>query len=123
MVDSDTLRLVINCFAAEVHQNAIEHGWWEEGGAFEVERNFGELIALCHAELSGALEQYRAGHDMKETYYGDDDKPEGIPSELADVILRILDMCAHYRIDIGGMLVEKSTFNKTRSYKHGGKKI
>ena len=119
MVDSDTLRLVINCFAAEVHQNAIEHGWWEEGGAFEVERNFGELIALCHAELSEALEQYRAGHDMKETYYGDDDKPEGIPSELADVILRILDMCAHYRIDIGGMLVEKSTFNKTRSYKHG----
>lgn len=38
---------------------------------------------------------------MKETYYGDDGKPEGIPSELADVILRILDMCAHYRIDIG----------------------
>ena len=33
----------------EVHENAVKHGWWDE------ERSFGEIIALCHSELSEAL--------------------------------------------------------------------
>ena len=35
--------VAINDFAESVHKNAIKHGWWEWS------RNFGELIALCHA--------------------------------------------------------------------------
>ena len=45
MVNSDNLRLNMNMFAKEVHENAVNHGWWDE------ERSFGELIALCHSEL------------------------------------------------------------------------
>lgn len=36
----------MNELAKEIHQNAVEHGWWEE------ERSFGEIVALCHSELS-----------------------------------------------------------------------
>ena len=54
---------------------------------------------------------------------GTADKPEGIPAELADVILRILDMCGQYGIDISSALAEKHEYNKTRPYKHGGKVI
>lgn len=72
---SRTLRV----FAKNVHENAVNHGWWDE------ERSFGELIALCHQELSEALEEYRKGHQPDETYYSDGGKPEGIPSELAKV--------------------------------------
>lgn len=86
-------------------------------------RSFGELIALCHEELSEALREYRNGHQPNETYHGEDGKPEGIPTELADVILRVLDMCGHYGIDIGSMLAEKNEYNKARSFKHGGKVI
>lgn len=53
MVNNDNLRLYMNMFTKEVHENAVNHGWWDD------ERSFGELIALCHSELSEALEAIR----------------------------------------------------------------
>jgi NTP pyrophosphatase (non-canonical NTP hydrolase) len=50
-------------------------------------------------------------------------KPEGIPSELADIIIRVLDVAYRYGIDLEEVLLEKLAFNETRGYRHGGKKI
>lgn len=127
----------INEFAKEIHENAVKHGWWEE------EKTFGEIIALCHAELSEALEEYRNKDILKNTiniqglpmlYYSGDGyiatketmcckKPEGIVIEMIDCVIRIFDYLAKEHIDIESLLLMKHEYNKTRPYKHGGKVI
>lgn len=106
----------INEFAKEVHTNACEKGWWDEP------RTFGEIVALCHSELSEALEEFRAGRDM--VWYANKDektKPEGIAVEMADCIIRILDWVGKENIDMDAIIREKMDYNKTRPYRHGGK--
>jgi hypothetical protein len=50
-------------------------------------------------------------------------KPCGIPSELADVIIRILHFAGKHNIDIEQAVREKMHYNETRPFKHGGKKL
>ena len=108
---------MLNELRDDVHKNAVKHGWWDE------ERSFGEIIALCHSELSEALEEYRAGHEPQEVYYPDGRKPEGVAIELADCIIRILDYCGAQGIDVDEAIRVKHEYNRGRSYRHGGKRI
>lgn len=121
---------MINKLRDEIHQNAKEHGWWEE------ERSFGEIIALCHSELSEALEEHRNGKTATEIYtkckmdaikkvgYGGCgvckncpvNKPEGIPIELADTIIRILDYCGKAQIDINSLVERRLPSNEYKSF-------
>lgn len=48
-------------------------------------------------------------------------KPCGIPIEAADIIIRVLDMCAAYGIDIEAAIAMKMEYNSTRPYMHGKK--
>lgn len=51
-----------------------------------------------------------------------DEKPEGIAVEMADCIIRILDWCGKEGIDIDRIISTKHEYNKSRPYRHGGKK-
>lgn len=94
---------MINELVKEAHQTAIDKGWWEQ------DRNNYELIALMHSELSEALESLRKGDN------------EHVVEELADVLIRVFDMCAARGWDLEAAVLKKMAFNKTRPYRHGGK--
>lgn len=102
----------INEWAAEIHENAVKHGWWEE------DRSFAEVVALCHSELSEALEADRAGEPM---VWHKNGKPEGAAVELIDCVIRILDWCGYANINAEEVLKDKHEYNITRPYKHGKK--
>ncbi len=109
------MSLSINEWAHAVHLNAKRHGWWD------YPRRPGELLMLVTSEVAEAFEEIRNGNDMKETYYVNG-KMEGVPSELADIVIRVMDMCEYYGIDLEAAIYQKHAYNVTRPYKHGGKK-
>jgi NTP pyrophosphatase (non-canonical NTP hydrolase) len=57
-----------------------------------------------------------------EAYTTDCVKPEGLPIELADAVIRILDYCEYAGIDLGVAIRQKMAYNELRPYRHGGKK-
>lgn len=112
MFNEHTLN-IFNFLQNEIHKNAVDHGWHDE------ERTFGDIIALCHSELSEALEGFRNGNPP------DKHCPEfsNVEIELADVMIRIFDYCGSTGINLAAAINAKHEFNKTRPYKHGGKAI
>jgi NTP pyrophosphatase (non-canonical NTP hydrolase) len=116
MADSLTIEELIK----DAHATAMDKGWWDDDP--ELDRSFGTAIALIHSEASEALEEYRDGRRYDEIYYREDGKPEGIPVEFADVVIRIADQAGERGIPLLRAIEEKLAFNKTREHRHGNKK-
>jgi NTP pyrophosphatase (non-canonical NTP hydrolase) len=102
---------------ADIHQNAYEHGWWNNSdGVYEPDaRNRTECVALAMTELAEAIEARRKGSPDDEhcPAYGNEE------IELADCIIRILDYAAAFDLDVIDAMLAKHEFNKTRPFKHG----
>lgn len=92
------------------HNNAVKAGWWNNPTNGEkLNKNKAELICLMHSELSECLEGVRKN-------LMDDKLPHRKMEEveLADTIIRILDYCGGFNLDIESAIMEKLNYNLTR---------
>ena len=114
---------MINHLTSVAHETAIEHGFYADlqhltsslrvEGMFEeiylVDRSFTlEQIAKIVSECGEAVSAIQ--HDMADDI---------VAEELADVVIRTLDLAGHMGVDFGSILIDKMEANKQRPYKHG----
>lgn len=129
----------LNELVEYVHQDSIRAGWWTNlyyrdqagtllGAGVPEElvvpalnklgieyhtystRNVGEMLCLIHSEISEAMEGYRKN-------LMDDKLPHRpmIEVELADAMIRIMDLAGSQQMDLAGAIKEKLEYNATRA--------
>jgi len=78
--------------------------------------NLPEKIALIHSEASEVLEDVVLEDYRKR-------REDHIDEELADIVIRVMDLAAGIDADLGQALVDKIEDNQQREDQHGGRKI
>ena len=118
---------MLNTLAKNIYEGNKARGFWDE------ERNIGETLMLVVTELSEALEAHRSGklcaYSDKVAYAESDDAvqafkhhiKDSFEDEIADAVIRLLDMCGGLRIDIDFHVTSKLMYNSSRPFKHGKK--
>lgn len=119
----------INNLAEDIHTNNVKYGWWNdpETGVSLIDSPYviATKMLLVITEMSEAVEGYRKG-------LPDDHLPHRsmVETELADAMIRILDIAGALKLDLGGAISEKLSYNSTRPdhkvenrVKKGGKKF
>ena len=101
----------INSMTNHVHATARQHGFWNT----DEQANLGTKIALLHSEVSELLEAIRTeGKPMSEKL------PE-LPlaaEELADIIIRTMDIAHYIGVQLGDAIVQKARYNTQREFRH-----
>lgn len=96
---------------SRIHSDNRAKGFWDE------ERNLGETLLLVVTEIAEGFEDYRKGKEWS------DKIPHFSPmeEELADALIRIMDLAGGMGFDIWAAVEAKLAYNKTRPHKHGKK--
>lgn len=106
---------------SSIHQANILAGWWTDLSnnmdlAQEARQGtrlgkaiVAEKLCLIHSEISESMEGHRK--NLK-----DDKLPHRkmIEVELADAVIRIMDLAGALELDLAGAIFEKLSYNKTR---------
>lgn len=103
----------LSTIAEAVHANAKAHGFYDPNADGHVVTP-AERLMLIVSECSEALEELRKPGERNHDAFG---------TELADIIIRTLDLAQAEGIDIEAAVVKKHGKNRLRPIRHGGKKL
>jgi NTP pyrophosphatase (non-canonical NTP hydrolase) len=120
---------MINELSKEIFENNKAKGFYDS------EKNIGEMLCLIHSEVSEALECDRKDREctsrMSEINGIVEDEAfktsfeekvkDTFEDELADIMIRVMDLAAFRGVDLEGHIKAKMRYNSLRPYKHGKK--
>jgi len=115
-----------NHIASQVYINACEKGFWQAREYVIATGTAGRLavqaqaLALIHSEISEALEALRRGGDKEPDEHC---SRFAVEVELADAVIRIMDLGVRMGWDVAGALLDKLAYNEGRERMHGGKRF
>lgn len=106
---SEEVKAKVNELMNLCHGRARASGWWKDGDA-ENPLMIATKLCLVHSEISEAMEGHRKG-------LMDDHLPDRpmVEVELADVLIRVLDLAGALKLDLGGAMSDKMLYNTNRA--------
>lgn len=109
--------------AEDAYENSKGHGFWD-GVDIRRPEVMAAKLCLIHSEVSEALEAARL-NEFEEFTAPVTGKPEGMISELADIVIRVFDLAEAMRekgmtkLTIEQAIRNKMLFNEARPHMHG----
>ena len=111
----------LNTLSSQIHDNAVKHGFYDKP------KEIGTLLMLVVSELGEAINADRAGRhcsirllpDNIHKQQFEDAVKDTFEDEIADAIIRLLDLCGYLSIDIDKHIAEKMRYNANREKLHG----
>ncbi len=111
----------------DVNDVAFKKGWYDDWPDVYDPHHVASRLANVMRECGEALEDLKRAKKIEDlkvvTYRVDDPKPQGFGIELADVVIRTMDLAELLDIDLQKMMELKHAYNKTRKHRHGGKSL
>jgi NTP pyrophosphatase (non-canonical NTP hydrolase) len=100
------------------HENSRAKGFWDDQDP-HYDHVVTQKLMLIVCEVSEGCEEVRKGEPDLYYNFVKPDKPEGLASELADIIIRTCDLAEARGIDLTEVIKLKHAYNQTRPVKHG----